>query len=998
MTLMLLWPAHGLAQAISFDVPRQPLADALNAVADQAHAQLLVSPDAVRAKMGEAVAGRLTVDDAFTRALGHNGLGVRRIAVNTYVIYPAAGAVARTSPAQAPAHVIVPEAAVDAPVEVDVVGRRPGLGDDAVGGVSYPEPSIAFVAEIDRGLLKSQEGGNAIDSLSLLGGLNILKTGSSFIGGVDGASRGESMYVAGRGLNAEYSLNLSDGVPMAQGMPYSRAMQMGVLPPDGLQTVSLYRSNTADMAGDAIGVTLDWHTPDPFSFPASGYGRIQLLSRVESRAADYGLNSLGGGLTFELARRLGRSKALAVYLSLYADRRTFANSEIGGIMAAQNDATWAFRSATLASGAVPAGAPEANLALTGLNFGVSSGTTRRTGIVLNLGWRPSDTLDAYVRFNGLDAQTAQGSTLDQLVPTAVSWQPAGDGAYRLRVDQVSTRVWYETNPETTVLSNAKAGVNWRDGSLQLAPYLFVNQSRFDRPDHLETSIRIDENDTVNAGNAARALGGDLIGYDSRGRPVLNLTPDMRADFQDAATRLLARRAGQLTVQTASQVRAGGGIDLRWQMSPAVRLEVGARASDGWRRAENRDWRNDYFAALLDRPGLTWADLGLSASTYAAAVPGVYDWALPRVDAGRLQDLFRQYVRAGSFDTCGGLAVNNENCNTQSGRERSTAAYVAAHILLGHWDIVPGWRQEQTGIDSVYWLLPQAGAVEQPGHWQGSHTFYNEALPSLYAVWRPADGPTLNMGVWRSYARPSFQQLAGGAKSTLTDGVLTIESGNPDLRPVTALNGEISLTWTRAPGGHMRLAGFGKALDDYLYDGGTDYINPASADIGSVRYVIPRNGGHGRVLGVEWEAQAALTSRLSATVAMTRQWTDVDTGSAALGRHQPLQNAPGFIAGAALAWRNADLSATLTYHYTSAYVSGYDALLIQSAWDDQWVKPAQRLDLGGAWQFSRTARVRMNIDNLLNAPSYWAHVGKHSLAVSDIVDSGQTFRMALDFGF
>jgi TonB-dependent receptor len=454
----------------------------------------------------------------------------------------------------------------------------------------------------------------------------------------------------------------------------------------------------------------------------------------------------------------------------------------------------------------------------------------------------------------------------------------------------------------------------------------------------------------------------------------------------------------LTVQTARQMHAGAGIDLEWQAPDGPRLEAGMRWSDSWRRAENRDWRNDYFSALLGRPGLTWADLGLSASTYAAAVPGIYDWALPRIDSRRLQDLFSRYVRADSFDTCGTLAVNNENCNTQSGREGVAAAYLAAHMSFGNWEIVPGWRQEQTAIDNVYWVFPQTGAVEQPGHWQGSHTFYNEGLPSLYLVRRPAAGPVLNIGLWRSYARPSFQQLAGGARSTLTDGELTIESGNPDLKPVTALNGEVSLTWAKTPGRHMRLAGFAKALDHYLYDGGSGYINAAPDDIGAVRHIIPRNGGRGRVLGLEWQGQAALAAGVTATAAITRQWTDVDTGSAALGRHQPLQNAPGLIASAAVTCRHADLSGTLTYHYTSAYVSGYDTLLIQAPWDDEWVKPSQRLDAGGAWQVNRTIRVRINIDNLLDATSYWAHVGKHSLAISDIVESGRTFRMALEVEF
>ncbi|HZU65130.1 MAG TPA: TonB-dependent receptor plug domain-containing protein, partial [Novosphingobium sp.] len=43
---------------------------------------------------------------------------------------------------------------------------------------------------------------NVAEALGLLPGVNVMNTGSSYFGGVDGASRGEGMFVAIRGLNS----------------------------------------------------------------------------------------------------------------------------------------------------------------------------------------------------------------------------------------------------------------------------------------------------------------------------------------------------------------------------------------------------------------------------------------------------------------------------------------------------------------------------------------------------------------------------------------------------------------------------------------------------------------------------------------------------------------------------------------------------------------------------------------------------------------------------
>src|SRR4051794_25330434 len=73
---------------------------------------------------------------------------------------------------------------------------------------------------------------NAAEALGLLPGVNVLNTSAgSFIGGIDSAARAEGMFASVRGMNAEFNVNLLNGVNVAQGMPFSREVQLSLLPP-----------------------------------------------------------------------------------------------------------------------------------------------------------------------------------------------------------------------------------------------------------------------------------------------------------------------------------------------------------------------------------------------------------------------------------------------------------------------------------------------------------------------------------------------------------------------------------------------------------------------------------------------------------------------------------------------------------------------------------------------------------------------------------------------
>ncbi|KHL53066.1 TonB-dependent receptor, partial [Xanthomonas euvesicatoria] len=112
--------------------------------------------------------------------------------------------------------------------------------------------------------LKTTAVHNVAEALGLMPGVNVINTGQSYFGGIDGAARGEGMFSSVRGLNAEYNVNLINGINVAQGMPYSRGVQLSLLPPSGLQTIVLNKTSTADMDGDAIGGTIDYRTPSAF--------------------------------------------------------------------------------------------------------------------------------------------------------------------------------------------------------------------------------------------------------------------------------------------------------------------------------------------------------------------------------------------------------------------------------------------------------------------------------------------------------------------------------------------------------------------------------------------------------------------------------------------------------------------------------------------------------------------------------------------------------------
>ncbi|KAB7772118.1 TonB-dependent receptor [Xanthomonas sp. LMG 12462] len=839
---------------------------------------------------------------------------------------------------------------------------------------------------------------NVAEALGLIAGINITYSGSGYFGGVDGAARGEGMFASVRGLPSEYNVNLIDGVTVAQGMPYSRSVQLSLLPPSGLQTIVANKTSTADMDGDAIGGTLDFRTPTAYDYKDATSGSVTVSGRVESRARDYGGDGLGGGLAGEFQHKFGEEQQFGFYASAYYDYRTSTNSEVAAATSALNDGSWKFLHAN-ADGSNAAGyAPQDNLTSTGMNVGVVAGWERRYGGNAAFDWNVDDTLSVYARATYAYAKTDQGTTFVQLLPQDVSFVPtATPGVYSPNINRIAARFWYETNPEIADLATFQVGARKTAGNWTLSPNLFYSFGDNDRPDHIEIDGREDKFSQANFAYS----GSSLMRYGSGAFPYPQLTPALLAQVNNIPS-LYASSYGESTKIYSGQKKGGAKFDARYDFADGAltALQFGVKYSKSSRHYSNRDW---WTGPVPDTS--TLGDLGIFNGGYAAIFPGKYHWATPRVSEGAVAQVIANHLTDDDLDTCGSaFYVNNWNCNTMRGTEAVSAAYAMATFSFGSLEVVPGVRFEHTSIHNTFWTTPtDSDGNQQVGYFAANSTHYDQPLPSVFLTWRPDSATTYRAALWTSYTRPAFVQLGGGSQINISNGITTISQGNPDLKAITSTNLDLSGEWATDHGGFFSVAGFYKRLHHYIYDAGSGQANSGTSGSGTVFYQMPTNGGDGRVYGVEVSARQrfqdlpAPFDGLGVSANATRQHAHADLGMVGFEDEQ-MQSAPNAMANLELFYERSKFSVNLSYHFSSSYLLNYDFLHQNAPWDDLWARPTRRVDLHAGYRFDNGVNVDLSISNLTKEYSYWGHVGRHNLAVSDIVDAGMMTLLTVKYAF
>lgn len=139
----------------------------------------------------------------------------------------------------------------------------------------------------------------------------------------------------------------------------------------------------------------------------------------------------------------------------------------------------------------------------------------------------------------------------------------------------------------------------------------------------------------------------------------------------------------------------------------------------------------------------------------------------------------------------------------------------------------------------------------------SNKFGSHVTPRGYLVWQATKRLTLKSGIAAGYKTPSVKELTDGIYQQNTQGKNPIY-GNPDLKPETSINYELSVMYEWPKIGSLTVTGFLTDFDDKL--GSTDYdqgeimsngivCDPAVDGTGS-KCSVRQNKGQTRAKGVE----------------------------------------------------------------------------------------------------------------------------------------------------
>lgn len=120
-------PEIAAAQSARFDVPREPVADAVRRIGRQGGVQIIVSGDVARGRTGNVVSGSMPVEQALSTLLADTGLEARKTGERTFVIVRSQAQTSALS-AQGGASQLLPET-IGAPILVTAQRRTEPLQD-----------------------------------------------------------------------------------------------------------------------------------------------------------------------------------------------------------------------------------------------------------------------------------------------------------------------------------------------------------------------------------------------------------------------------------------------------------------------------------------------------------------------------------------------------------------------------------------------------------------------------------------------------------------------------------------------------------------------------------------------------------------------------------------------------------------------------------------------------------------------------------------------------
>ena len=769
-------------------------------------------------------------------------------------------------------------------------------------------------ASTDRALRDQAAADNVIsvvraDGIGRLPDRNVAEALQRLTGVSVERDQGEGRYVRIRGLGPDLNAVTINGSLVPAADAGRRAVALDVLPSSLIRSLVVTKTLLPEMDANSLGGSIDVQTVSAFDHK----GRFVSVDLGAGHASIVGRNSPSGSVVWS---DLFAGGTLGIAAGLSVDERRFGsdNTETGGAWDGEALEEFERRDYSI--------------------------TRRRSGLALNVEWKPAEGRLVYAR-----ALASRFSDSEQRLAHLIAFDEAqAEGA---RGDAESVRE-LKDRKEAQSIRSLVLGTDQRIGDWRVQAALGVSEAREETPRHLGNAVF-----------EAEDLFGNL-GFANTRQPRL-LAP---AAVDNAGAYALSE------VELESSLHRDRERNLRLDLSRTLRLggvdtdlKFGAKASRRTKTNSVTIWK---FEDLGDPP-LSLSDAQRSLAAFADRAPAYAFGSFgPGIRSAPILGLLTGADLAAARDdeesTLGSLQVD----------EHIDAAYLQGSFQIGASTLIAGLRHEATRLRSV-------GSGLNEGEFESIEVRqrYRHWLPGLH-LRHDLDQRTALRAAWsNAVVRPTLEQLS---PSFVFDGS-EASFGNPDLKPLRAANLDLGVERQLGYAGAISAYLFHKRIRNFVY--ATDLAGSGDwADFDEA--LTWANGDKARVQGLElsWQrawrdlpgAWSGLFTGVNATFTRSKARIGRVDNGVFQTREVALPSQSDRAINLVLGYETPRIGVRLAANHKSAYL-----LEVGDALDparDLTVDAQTHLDLSLRYSVNRQLSVVFEALNLGNEP-YYVHASRRS---------------------
>lgn len=461
------------------------------------------------------------------------------------------------------------------------------------------------------------------------------------------------------------------------------------------------------------------------------------------------------------------------------------------------------------------------------------------------------------------------------------------------------------------------------------------------------------------------------------------------------------------------------------------VQTGFRYSDREAGRENGNRYAWFWNLHIPMASIDFLDMQMTKNPFRNTSQGFTQYLAPTLESiqkNRSKLISFAHTQAlASWDAWRAPAWETEDVATDPAnhwlaKETTYAAYIQGNF---HWDVgsVPvdvytGVRVTQTDASNEGTsTVRHDGDVSYTPRKQ-SHN-YVDVLPNVSLKAALTDELQLRLGFTQTRTKPNFGDLnpALNISQITTGGVVDPNApasewdaegsgGNPDLKPLTSDNYDISLGYYFSQTGYISLAGFYRDLWGFT----NSYTRLVETpDYGTVRLNRPENAGEGKLRGWELSGTTFLDFDglpaflkpfgVSANITHLAGENRLPDGDGKFGKFADIPGLSRYTYNAAVFYENKSFSARLSYNLRESWVNWYGQTSTVGGFSGNKTEAVDRLDFSATYNLTENIAVFGDVSNILTNPlKTYTVTDKGYKYYQDVRDEGRYFGLGIRFDY